>query len=233
MDMRAHVPICEPTRLEPPWRRLAWFAPGALTTVLMLAGFSVVLDQRPVAPPHREAIEVHIIQLPPPIGGLQGGGPKVKVASAKVKPKPKVHVKKPEPAPVIAKNTPVLHGAVTSATGISTGGAVAALEASAPPAGAGSGEGIGTDSIGARAIFHPVPTIPDDLREDVFQAEAVAHFTVASDGTVRVTLTKPTRNPRLNQILLATLAQWKFFPAVKDGVAIDSAFDVRIPVSVQ
>jgi len=231
-----HIPICEPTRFESPWQRLAWFAPGALATAMMLAGLSVVLDQRPVPPPHREAIEVHLIQQPPPIGGLQGG-PEKKIASAKPLhhhvAKPKVQVKKPEPAPVIAKTTPVLGGAVTSATGMSTGGAVAALEASAPPAGMGSGGGIGTDSIGARAIFHPVPAIPDDLRENVFQAEAVAHFTVSSDGTVTVTLVKPTRNPRLNQILLATLAQWKFFPAIKDGVAIDSAFDVRIPVSVQ
>ena len=30
-----------------------------------------------------------------------------------------------------------------------------------------------------------------------------------------------------------TLQQWRFFPAMKGGVAIDSAFDVRIPVSVQ
>ena len=33
--------------------------------------------------------------------------------------------------------------------------------------------------------------------------------------------------------LLTTLQQWRFFPAMKGGVAIDSAFDVRIPVSVQ
>ena len=232
--MTAQIPVYEPPLFEPPWRRLPWFVPGVLGTCMMLAGLSAVLDQRPVAPPHREAIEVHIIpQPPPPIGGLQGAGPKAKVASAKVKPKPKVHVKQPEAAPLIAKNIPVLHGAVTSATGISTGGAVAALEARPPPAGTGSGDAIGTDTIGARAIHHPVPAIPDDLRQDVFQAEAVAHFTVSADGTVTVTLVKPTRNPRLNQILLATLSQWTFFPAVKDGIAINSAFDVRIPVSVQ
>jgi periplasmic protein TonB len=50
---------------------------------------------------------------------------------------------------------------------------------------------------------------------------------------VKVTLAKPTADPRLNQILLSTLEQWRFFPAMKGGVAIDSAFDVRIPVSVQ
>jgi len=34
-------------------------------------------------------------------------------------------------------------------------------------------------------------------------------------------------------VLLDTLKQWKFFPAVKNGVAIESSFEVRIPISVQ
>jgi protein TonB len=46
-------------------------------------------------------------------------------------------------------------------------------------------------------------------------------------------LEQPTPNPRLNQILLNTLRQWKFFPAMKDGIAINSEFDVRIPITVQ
>ena len=97
----------------------------------------------------------------------------------------------------------------------------------------GSGAGIGNDASGARAIYAPTPTIPDDLREDVFQAVAIAHFKVGPDGTVEVTLAQPTPNPRLNQILLNTLREWKFFPAMKDGIAINSEFDVRIPISVQ
>ena len=232
--MIAHVPLYEPKLFEPPWRRLPWFLPGVLATCAMLVGFAKALDQRPVAPPHREAIEVHIIPQPPPIAGLQGG-PEKKIASAKplhhVTAKPKVRPSKPPP--VLAKITPILPGAVTASNGIATGGAIRRTLASVAPEGAGSGGGIGTDSIGARAIYHPVPAIPDDLRENVFQAEAVAHFTVSADGAVSVTLVKPTRNPRLNQILLATLSEWTFFPAVKDGIAINSAFDVRIPISVQ
>jgi periplasmic protein TonB len=231
--MTARNPVYERPLFEPPWRRLPWFIPGALATCMILAAFAKVLDQRPVPPLHREAIEVHIIPQPAPVGGLQGG-PEKKIASAK----PLHHITKPklrpsQPPPALAKITPVLPGAVTSSTGIATGGAIGRTEASTAPEGAGSGGGIGTDRIGARAIYHPIPAIPDDLREDVFQAEAVAHFTVSSDGTVTVTLSKPTTNPRLNQILLATLSQWTFFPAVKDGVAINSAFDVRIPITVQ
>jgi protein TonB len=75
--------------------------------------------------------------------------------------------------------------------------------------------------------------IPDDLREDVIDTEAVAKFKVTADGIVEVSLAKPTPNPRLNQLLLETLQQWKFFPATRDGIAIDAAFEVRIPITVR
>jgi len=82
-------------------------------------------------------------------------------------------------------------------------------------------------------MYAPTPTIPDDLRENTFSTVAVAHFKVSPEGDVTVTLTKPTLNPRLNQILLDTLKQWKFSPAMKDGITINSEFDVRIPIAVE
>jgi protein TonB len=99
--------------------------------------------------------------------------------------------------------------------------------------GSGSGAGLGSDNAGARAMYAPKPTIPDDLREGTFSTMAVARFKVSYDGSVQVSLVKPTPNPRLNQILLDTLKQWKFFPAMMDGVAINSEFEVRIPITVQ
>ena len=67
----------------------------------------------------------------------------------------------------------------------------------------------------------------------MLQAVAVAHFLVTYDGVATVALTQPTTNPRLNALLLDTLQKWKFLPAVRRGVAIDSAFDVHIPIAVQ
>jgi protein TonB len=99
--------------------------------------------------------------------------------------------------------------------------------------GSGSGAGLGSDSAGARAMYAPTPTIPDDLREGAFSTVAVARFRVSADGEVDVSLVKPTPNPRLNQILLDTLKQWKFFPAMKEGIAIKSEFELRIPIAVQ
>lgn len=100
--------------------------------------------------------------------------------------------------------------------------------------GSGSGSGaVGNDNLGAHAIYAPVPEIPDDLRENAIQTVAIAHFKVTYDGAVTVSLATKTENPRLNEILLDTLKQWRFFPAMKNGVAIDSEFDLKIPITIQ
>jgi hypothetical protein len=46
------------------------------------------------------------------------------------------------------------------------------------------GSGFGRDSLGARAIYWPLPKIPDDLRYVAFEAMAVAHFEAFYDGKV-------------------------------------------------
>ncbi len=80
---------------------------------------------------------------------------------------------------------------------------------------------------------HRCQRFPDELREDALNRVAIAHFKVGYDGPVQVNLTKPTDNPELNEILLNTLKRWRFFPAIRSGVAIGSEFDIRMPVSVQ
>ncbi len=132
---------------------------------------------------------------------------------------PPVAAKAPAPATLkggSAKSRP------DSATGAIGGGT-----------GSASGAGLGSDSSGARAVYAPAPAIPGDMREEPFSTVAVARFKVSPEGNVDVTLVTPTPNPRLNQILLDTLKEWKFFPAMKDGVAVNSEFELRIPIAVQ
>lgn len=132
-----------------------------------------------------------------------------------------------QPAPSVASKGPSGGAAARHPAGTEGEGGVGG------GTGSGSGAGLGSDNAGARAMYAPTPTIPDDLREGAFSTMAVARFKVSSDGSVEVALVKPTPNPRLNQILLDTLKQWKFFPAMKDGIAINSEFEVRIPIAVQ
>ena len=118
--------------------------------------------------------------------------------------------------------------------GIDTGRATVPSEGDAGASGAGgSPDGGASESIGARALYAPTPQIPDDLRENIFSALAIAHFVVDREGQVQVTLVQPTSNPRLNQVILASLRTWKFFPATRDGIPVASEFDLRIPIAVQ
>lgn len=86
--------------------------------------------------------------------------------------------------------------------------------------------------MSAHPILHPLPVLPDDLREFAYQAVALARFTIHRDGSVDVALVRPTQNPRLNQLLLETLRNWRFFPAMKDGHPVESEQDIRVHFNV-
>ena len=234
-----------PPELDEPARRLLWIIPLSIAIwTILLSGFSLILMRTKAPPAELQPIEARLIDIPKAVGGLQGNGgaihptaPAIPKAKPIAKPHPVAHVKKVAPLPPVIRS-PYGTEKATEAPGVEEkpGAAAGGTESgasSSPDEGSGGGVGIGTDTVGARAIYAPTPVIPDDLREDVMQTEAVAHFNVSFDGTSEVTLAKPTSSPRLNQVLLDALKQWKFFPAVKDGVAIASSFDVRIPITVQ
>jgi len=236
-----------PPELDEPARRLLWIVPLSIAIwAILLSGFSLILMRTKVMPQEEsKPIEARLVEIPKDIGGLQGNGgaihpsaPAIPKAKPIVKPHPAIHVKKIAPLPPVIRS-PYGTEKSTEAPGVeekpgaSAGSTSESSESGSSETGEGSGGGIGTDTVGARAIYAPTPVIPDDLREDVMQTEAVARFDVTFDGVSQVTLEKPTSSPRLNQVLLDTLKQWKFFPAVKNGVAIASSFEVRIPISVQ
>jgi periplasmic protein TonB len=100
-------------------------------------------------------------------------------------------------------------------------------------AGAGAGGGFGTGGSGPRVIYAPVPSIPDDMRDEVMQATAVARFHVGRDGSATVTLVTPTEFSELDELIIDTLRKWRFHPAVKNGVAIDSEAEVRLLITVR
>jgi periplasmic protein TonB len=234
-----------PPELDEPARRLIWIIPLSIAVWAALLGvFSLVLTRTAVQREESTPIEAQLVEIPKEVGGLQGNGgalhpsaPAIPHPKAVPKPHPIAHVKKAAPLPPVIRS-PYGTEKSTAAPGVeekpgASAGSTSESSESGSDTGEGGGGGIGTDTVGAHAIYAPTPVIPDDLREDVIQTEAVARFNVSFDGTSEVTLEKPTSSPRLNQVLLDTLKQWKFFPAVKNGVAIPSTFEVRIPISVQ
>ena len=85
----------------------------------------------------------------------------------------------------------------------------------------------------ARAIYQPLPEIPEALRRRNVEITAVASFKVAADGTAQVQLTTPTGDADLNRAVLDALKRWRFFPALQDGKPVASTVEIRIPISVR
>ncbi|HVN91278.1 MAG TPA: TonB family protein [Candidatus Binataceae bacterium] len=228
--------------LEEPWR-LAWLTPVA---ILLWAGllltFSLLLEQSAAPPPANSPVEARIIEIPPPTAGLRSNS--VPAPAPAVQPKPRV-----QPAPKRVQPRPVPRPKLAPAplASPSESGTAKREAAPAPPTGVRSGDkaeandqqeegggGVeGTDNEGARATYAPVPEIPDDLRENIINTVAIAHFKVDISGVAEVSLAQPTDNPRLNEIILDTLKQWRFTPATRGGIAVESEFDIRIPITVQ
>jgi periplasmic protein TonB len=259
MSETAHLPRLPD--FDDPWRRLPWVTLVAVTIwIALLAAFAFLLQRTGPQPSELKPLEAQIIELPPEVGGLAGGGGggashaagtrAPNAAATPAKPKvappvpPVVHRKKlaPPPLPVSPNGTATTSAAAPApapggaASGAGSEGSSEAGGSAGTGGGSGSGTGsggLGSDNLGAHAIYAPVPEIPDDLRENAIQTVAVAHFRVTYDGAVTVSLATKTENPRLNQILLDTLKEWRFFPAMKNGVAIDSEFDLKIPITVQ
>jgi periplasmic protein TonB len=228
--------------LDEPWRRLIWIGPLAVVVwVITLTAFALLLKQTAPPPEELKPLEARIVELPPS-AGLQGGPAARPVTPRPAKPKPRLEVKHkavpiPHPAKPLPEVPPSPFGTAKSAAATQPAAPSKASgnEGTGVPGGSGtgSGSGLGSDSGGARALYAPTPSIPDDLRGETFDTVALAHFKVSYNGDVQVSLTRPTASPRLNEILLDTLKQWRFFPAMKNGVAVDSEFDVRIPITVQ
>jgi periplasmic protein TonB len=228
------------TALDRPWRRVPWLVGVACALwIALLMGFAHLLEHAPppMAPP--VTLNAEIVELPP-AAGHPGGAP---AAPAKPKPAPRKIVAHPPPH-VVHRAPPkpelALPGqavAPEETAPAAPGAPASSAETNAPASsnsteGSGGGLGAGSGQTGAHAIYAPTPVIPPDLREDAFQAVAIAHFVVGADGAVQVTLTQPTSSPRINEVLLETLKQWKFFPATVHGEPIMSQFDLKIPVSI-
>jgi protein TonB len=85
----------------------------------------------------------------------------------------------------------------------------------------------------AQLLSQPLPALPDDLREQAYQAVALARFVIHADATFDVELIKPTPYPRLNAILLDALRKWRFTPATENGRPVQSQQQVRVRFDVQ
>ncbi len=225
-------------------RLIPWMLPAAGCIAAALVGLGILLGRIPLMPPNKGAIEVKLIPPPPkpparPVNlAPMRAAPIVPRPKPRIRPKPRVvhrsRVKKPPATPPPAAVSKLPSPAVGKPTG-------SANSLALPSAGSSTGKGTkggsalsgsGSSSSGARAIYAPLPKIPDDMRDNPFKAVAIARFVVSADGDASVTLVQPTPYPRLNELLLQALKNWRFFPAVEHGKPVASTFEIRIPFVV-
>jgi periplasmic protein TonB len=91
----------------------------------------------------------------------------------------------------------------------------------------------GGGTMGARALYKPMPEIPEELRHRNIALLAKARFHVARDGGVQVELIQATPLPALNRALIAALMTWRFFPALENGKPVASTIEINIPIEVK
>jgi protein TonB len=245
---------------DEPWRRLPWLLPPAtLLALLSLAGFLRLLAQPPEQPSLPLAVDVALVELPAPVAPTQatasepepappqsppepeivppraeppveGKSEPPPVGELQPPPPPKLVVKPRAPKPVRLPRPPVPQpapGALPPVSALPPPATPAPAPPSvqpAPPAG-------GTTS--ARAIYQPMPEIPDELRRRRLDAVAVVVFRVHPDGSAAVELREATDDPRLNQALLDGFRRWRFFPALDHDKPVASILELRVPVQVR
>ncbi len=191
------LPWAAQAGLDSPWRRLHWTLPLALlicAITFMLFAYAI---WRPVIhSPDAVPVTAELVELPPP----EPPQPQVRqktIVQPRVEPalQPQPSAAPPPPAPVAP---PVTQPAPSKP--------VVPMNA----------------THGAQALLQPLPAIPDELRDEAMNEAATARFQIAADGSATVVLVKPTQNPRLNRLLLDTLKNWKFMPAIKEGQPVPS-----------
>jgi protein TonB len=219
---------------------LVWSLPAALViTALAVAAFVDVLAQAP-PPPAPKQVAMWIMELPPEprppaaarvIQNRPAPSPKGLPPPPREKPEPppppprtaiRPEAKPPRPHRVIHREATRSRQVVPPAPGTPP----------SPPPGATRTAPDGV-TMGARALYKPIPEIPEELRHHPLSLVAVARFRVAADGSADVELIQTTPEPRLNTALIVALKKWRFFPAMANGSPIASTIDIRIPVEVQ
>lgn len=199
---------------ERPWRRLGWILPGVFSAwTLLLWSLGFLLERQPI-PPAPIPIDATLIELPaeptPPVTRRPETPPRAATPPAAL-PEP-AHSVEPEPLPPLP-----------------------APETSAPPSVPAPTvqPPVESNRAAARVLFRPLPRIPDELRDQAIEMEALARFDIKPDGTATVELVRPTPNPALNRIILDTLRTWRFFPALQAGKPVASTQELRVRLEVR
>lgn len=229
---------------DDPWGRLPWLTVAAvLLTSASLMGFLRLLEEPLTPMPAPPPVSVQVVEIPAAVQTAATPpaptAPTRPVSPRRAEPsKPKQEIPR---APVSTDASPEARPSAEPAPAQQVEAsspqvarpAPQAPVTTPPPAVASNAGPPGGGQMGARALYKPLPEIPDALRRRNLDVVALARFKVAADGSAQVELIEPTSEPDLNRALLDSLKRWRFFPAMQNGKPVASSVDIRIPVSVK
>jgi len=199
-----------------PWERLRWIFPAVvLGWAVLLWALGFLMERHSPLPPPKP-VDATVIELP-----AEPKPPQERKAEPRPTPQPAV---RPEPAKSVEPKRPEEPAPAPQASAPQP---PAPAPIARPPAPIDSGRAA------ARVLYQPLPKIPDELRDEAINMEALARFDIGPDGTATVTLVQPTPNPALNRIVLDALRTWRFFPAMDGARPVASTQEVRIRLEVR
>ena len=210
------------------WRRSAVVVPGVSIAWLMVLWILGLLLAREPIPPAPKPIDATLIELsgePTP--------PQEIPQAPRVPARPVVRQPRTVPTPLPEPATPMAQPEEQAKPPSAATPAPTAPPAQPPTPQPQAPSTAQSGRTGARAIFNPLPKIPDELRDRASTAEGLARFEIRADGTVSVELANPTPDPVLNRVILETLRTWRFFPATENGKPVASSQEVRIRLEVR
>ena len=165
------------------------------------------------------------------VGGVGGGGPASEPAPAPA-PAPVAPPAKPRPRPAAVSRRPTPTPPAPPESAASGGGAEGDGVAAAP-GGSGGGDGSGGDgSGGARVAYgtNPLPPYPLVARRLGKEGVVLLEVLVAPDGRAAdVRMIRSSGFAPLDESAVTTVRErWRFVPARRDGVAVESRVTVPI-----
>jgi protein TonB len=232
------VPSLAPSRLPSSLAASAALHLLAVVVVMRVAGTLAVPNELP----RGALIPVSLVSLPGGGGGVQGDGtpaptaaPVPRVAPPAPAATPKPVVKKPvaRPTPVTKPRSPAATPAVAALPDGTSGAAAGRGSGDASARGTGNGDGTGGDgSGGARPAYgaNPRPPYPLAARRLHIEGRVLLEVVVRPDGrAASVRVAQSSGHDLLDASAADTVrTRWRFVPARRDGVAVESRVTVPI-----
>jgi periplasmic protein TonB len=108
----------------------------------------------------------------------------------------------------------------------------APLQAIAPPAAPAPEPPAQPVLVEAEPVDEPKPVLPDDLLDSDIDTTFYGYFTIHADGTVDVKMVQSTGNSILDRLAIDAAKQWRFTPATKNGMPVDSYRRLQVEFEV-